>query len=83
MSETPPTTLERIKEIMFVHLAVKPDLAISGSVTFDELGLDSLDAVELVMACEEEFGVEVANDADPRTVGDLVALVDRALEARP
>ena len=50
------------------------------SITSDpNLGADSLDMVELVMATEEEFGVEIL-DADAEkivTVGDLIALVDR------
>ena len=44
--------------------------------TFEELGLDSLDTVELIMAFEEEFGIELEPTDDMTCVADLVALVD-------
>ena len=45
----------------------------------DDLGADSLDLIELVMAVEDEFGIEIPDEAAAkvRTVGDLVALMDR------
>ena len=44
----------------------------------DDLGADSLDIVELVMACEEEFGVEIPDDAAEKisTVGDATKFID-------
>lgn len=44
--------------------------------SFEELGLDSLDTVELVMAFEDEFGISIEVDESLKTVGDLVALID-------
>jgi acyl carrier protein len=48
---------ERVKKIVVEHLGVEADSFI------DDLGADSLDTVELVMAFEEEFGVEIPDDA--------------------
>lgn len=45
-----------------------------------EVGLDSLATVEAVMACEEEFGVELDAETNPATVGEFVSMVDALLE---
>ena len=45
-----------------------------------EAGLDSLATVEAVMACEDEFGVELDADASPETVGAFVDMIDELLE---
>ena len=55
------------------------NISASGTKIIEDLGADSLDAVELIMALEDEFGVEV-NDDDAqgiKTVGDIVALVEK------
>ena len=51
-----------------------------GASFIDDLGADSLDTVELVMAFEEEFGVEIPDDAAETilTVGDAVKFIDKA-----
>ena len=54
---------ERVKKIVVEHLGVD-EAKVSESASFiDDLGADSLDTVELVMAFEEEFGVEIPDDA--------------------
>ena len=62
------------------HLGVEDD-KVSGEASFiDDLGADSLDTVELVMAFEEEFGIEIPDDAAEtiQTVGDAVKFIDKA-----
>ena len=44
--------------------------------TFESLGFDSLDTVELVMTFEEEFGVTLEVDENLKTIGDVVRLID-------
>ena len=54
---------ERVKKIVVEHLGVE-DAKVTDNASFiDDLGADSLDTVELVMAFEEEFGVEIPDDA--------------------
>ena len=65
---------ERVKKIVVEHLSIEEE-KISESASFiDDLGADSLDTVELVMAFEEEFGVEIPDDAAEsiQTFGDAV-----------
>ncbi|BCG64715.1 MAG: acyl carrier protein [Methyloprofundus sp.] len=52
---------ERVKKIVAEQLGVKEDIAIDASFV-DDLGADSLDTVELVMALEEEFECEIPDD---------------------
>ena len=53
----------KVKKIVIDHLGVAPSKVSPGSKFIDDLGADSLDTVELVMAFEEEFGVEIPDDA--------------------
>ena len=67
----------RVKKIVVEHLSIEED-KISESASFiDDLGADSLDTVELVMAFEEEFGVEIPDDAAEsiQTFGDAVKYI--------
>jgi acyl carrier protein len=59
------------------HLGVEPDKVTEAASFIDDLGADSLDTVELVMAFEEEFGVEIPDDAAESivTVGDAVKFI--------
>ena len=73
-------TAERVKKIVVEHLGVD-EAKVSESASFiDDLGADSLDTVELVMAFEEEFGIEIPDDAAESivTVGDAVKYIDKA-----
>jgi acyl carrier protein len=54
---------ERVKKIVVEHLGVEADKVSEDASFIDDLGADSLDTVELVMAFEEEFGVEIPDDA--------------------
>ncbi len=71
---------ERIKKIVVEHLDVDPAKVTESASFIDDLGADSLDNVELVMAFEEEFGVEIPDDAAEtiQTVGDAVKFVEKA-----
>ena len=53
---------ERVKKIIVEQLGVKDDEVTNEASFVDDLGADSLDTVELVMALEEEFGVEIQDD---------------------
>ena len=68
---------ERVKKIVVEHLGVD-EAKVSDNASFiDDLGADSLDTVELVMAFEEEFGCEIPDDAAERivTVKDAVDFI--------
>ena len=65
-------TAERVKNIVVEHLGVDADKVVEGASFIDDLGADSLDTVELVMAFEEEFGVEIPDDASAALAGFMV-----------
>lgn len=71
---------ERVKKIVIDHLSVDAEKVVEGASFIDDLGSDSLDVVELVMAFEEEFGVEIPDDAADSilTVGDAVKFIEKA-----
>jgi acyl carrier protein len=66
---------DRVKKIVVEHLGVEPDKVTEDASFIDDLGADSLDTVELVMAFEEEFGCEIPDDAAETivTVRDAVS----------
>ena len=71
---------ERVKKIVVEHLGVEEAKVTEDASFIDDLGADSLDTVELVMAFEEEFGIEIPDDAAESivTVGDAVKYIDKA-----
>ena len=73
-------TAERVKKIVVEHLNVDADKVTDNASFIEDLGADSLDTVELVMAFEEEFGIEIPDDAAESivTVGDAVQYIDKA-----
>ena len=75
---------ERVKKIVVEHLGVGADKVTDNASFIDDLGADSLDTVELVMAFEEEFGCEIPDDAAETilTVGDAVKVLDKNSTAR-
>ena len=58
---------ERVKKIVVEHLGVDDEKVTPEASFIDDLGADSLDTVELVMAFEEEFGIEIPDDAAERS----------------
>src|SRR5688572_30965147 len=75
-------TAERVKKIVVEHLGVEGDKVTEEASFIDDLGADSLDIVELVMAFEEEFGVEIPDDAaeEISTVKDAIDYIERSEE---
>lgn len=69
---------DRVKKIVVEHLGVEADKVGDNASFIDDLGADSLDTVELVMAFEEEFGCEIPDDAAEtiQTVGDAVKFIE-------
>ena len=74
---------ERVNAIITDQLGVENDALSPEANLLDDLGADSLDVVELVMALEEEFGIEVPDDdvEEIRTIGDIVKYVQARAEA--
>ena len=72
MSENPPA--DRIKKIIVEQLGVNEDQVKPEAKFIEDLGADSLDTVELVMALEEEFGTEIPDEEAEKlqSVGDVV-----------
>ena len=75
MSDTP----DRVKKIVVEQLGVDADKVTEEASFIDDLGADSLDIVELVMAFEEEFGVEIPDDAAEKitTVKDAIDYIEQ------
>ena len=69
---------ERVKKIVVEHLGVDESKETEGASCIDDLGADSLDTVELVMAFEEEFGCEIPDDAAEKilTVKDAITFIE-------
>lgn len=74
---------ERVKKIIAEQLNVKEDEITEEASFVDDLGADSLDTVELVMAFEEEFGIEIPDeDAEKiRTVGDAIKYIEEKTQS--
>ena len=72
-------TLERVRKIVIDHLDADPDKVTEKASFIDDLGADSLDNVELVMAFEEEFDIEIPDeDAEKiQSVRDAYAYVEQ------
>jgi acyl carrier protein len=75
---------DKITEIIVEQLGVKPEEVTPEASFVDDLGADSLDTVELVMALEEEFGIEIPDeDAEKiQTVGDAIRYIDEKLGSK-
>jgi len=71
-------TAERVKKIVIEHLGVDASKVEEGSSFIEDLGADSLDIVELVMAFEEEFSCEIPDDAAETilTIKDAIDFID-------
>jgi len=73
---------ERVKKIVVEHLGVEEDKVVENASFIDDLGADSLDTVELVMAFEEEFNIEIPDDAAEKiqSFGDAVNFITENAE---
>ncbi len=71
---------ERVKKIVVEHLGVDAEKVVPAANFIDDLGADSLDTVELVMAFEEEFNVEIPDDAAEKivTVADAIKFLEKS-----
>ncbi|MBT4108818.1 MAG: acyl carrier protein [Pelagibacterales bacterium] len=69
---------DRVISIVMEHLGVEKDKVTENSSFIDDLGADSLDTVELVMAFEEEFSIEIPDDAAETitTVKDAISFIE-------
>ncbi len=69
---------QKVKDIIVEQLSVTPEQVTKEAKFIDDLGADSLDTVELVMAFEEEFGVDVPDEEAEKlvSVGDVITFVE-------
>lgn len=71
-------TLDRVKKVLADHLEMDEN-EITESTTLDDLGVDSLDAVEIIMELEDEFGIEIQAEDAGRSVKEFVDYIDSKL----
>ncbi|MBQ9614769.1 MAG: acyl carrier protein [Selenomonadaceae bacterium] len=73
------STFEKVRDIVVEQLGVEADEVAIESTFIDDLGADSLDIVELIMAFEEEFNIEIPDEAAEKikTVQDVVTYIDQ------
>ncbi len=71
-------TIEKVREVLAEHLEMEID-EITEETTFEDLGVDSLDAVEIMMEMEDEFGIEIKPAEAGKSVKELVAYIDSKL----
>jgi acyl carrier protein len=76
-------TADRVKKIVVEHLGVEEAKVTENASFIDDLGADSLDTVELVMAFEEEFGCEIPDEAAEKilTVKDAIRFIEENASA--
>ena len=76
-------TAAKVKAIIINELGVDPEKVTNDASFVDDLGADSLDTVELVMAFEEEFTIDIPDeDAEQmRTVGEAIAYIEKRAES--
>jgi len=75
---------EKIKSVIAEQLGVKPEEVTDQAKFVDDLGADSLDTVELVMALEEEYGVEIPDEDAEKltTVGEAIKYIEEKLASK-
>ena len=71
-------TLDRIKKIVVEQLGIEESVVTSGASFQNDLGADSLDTVELIMAFEEEFGINIPEEDAEKiiTIGDAIRYIE-------
>ena len=69
---------DRVKKIVLEHLGVEESKVVENASFIDDLGADSLDTVELVMAFEEEFGCEIPDESAEKilTIKDAIDFIE-------
>lgn len=72
--------LEKIEKLLGEYKDVEPG-TLKAETTFEELELDSLDLVDMAMACEDEFGVSVEVNEELKTIGDLIRVIEAGQNA--
>jgi acyl carrier protein len=74
--------LNRVKKVTVEELGVKEEEVVEAASFTEDLGADSLDVVELVMAFEDEFGIDIPDEevGEIKTVGDAVKYISKKLE---
>ena len=72
---------KRVVDLVVEHLGVEKDKVSNSANFMEDLGADSLDTVELVMAFEEEFGCEISDEVAEKiqTVGDAIRLLEEQI----
>ncbi len=72
------STEQKVKDIIVEQLGVNADQVVSEAKFIEDLGADSLDTVELIMALEEEFGIEVPDEEAEKlvSVGDVTRYIE-------
>ena len=72
-------TFEKVRDIVVEQLGVEADEVTVESTFIDDLGADSLDIVELIMAFEEEFNIEIPDEAAEKikTVQDVITYIEQ------
>ena len=69
---------EKVAEMLANHLSIEQD-SIKMETTFEELGVDSLDTVEMVMDLEESLGIELELEKKVESVGERVAIIEEKM----
>lgn len=79
------TVFEKVQEIICDHVNISPSQIQLGSIIRNDLGLDSLDFIEIIISVEEEFGISVPDEAidDLITIEDLVFHINTNLSSHP
>ena len=72
-------TIDKVKEMLSNQLNIEVDKITKDSKIVEDLGADSLDMIEMLMAFEEEFGLSIPDDKaeNLKTVGDVVDFIDK------
>lgn len=71
-------TLDRVKKVLAEHLEIDEN-EISENTTLEDMGVDSLDAVEIIMELEDEFGIEIQAEDAGKSVKEFVDYIDSKL----
>ncbi|WP_455139146.1 phosphopantetheine-binding protein [Thermophilibacter sp.] len=74
------STFDRVCAIVREQAGLDDAAELTPETKLTEIGLDSLATVEAVMACEDEFGIEIDAESNPETIGEFVSMVDELLD---